>query len=542
MALTDVTSVSDHTLYAVWVANESLDWRAALGTAFDLTLSDAFAGSAKVTVSGLPAGLKFDAATRTIEGVPTKTGGFEVTLSVAGGETRAFTINVEALPTWAWGAFNGYVVGGGMATMTVTAAGKITGKIAIAGSNYAFTASSYTFSNDTDGFAVSVTAQAGKASLPLNLTVVAATNGVATALGIAEGTIGDGLSVVLYRNVWKDAGMTEKATSYIGYYTATLLGSADYGSGYLTFTVDDKGNVKTAGKLADGTAVSLSGTLVLDEGGGCFTVLHTAPTAYKGGIFFGLAEFLKSEDGGVYLRLLDGLPFVWQNLSPQATGDYGLGFSRAPGLTGGLYDKKNNLKEYYSGGLTVSVSWTPPALLAKVKYTDFDPESEKETPPKISWTEETEASDAGVSPSGLALTLNAAGTAISAPKSPAPSKLIDSETREFLGYNYDELENPSGLTFTFAKATGLFKGSFNVYYDYVSAQDNTKEENGVTWTHVVKKVSFQGALTPVREDSSDGAEGGGFFLWADQGSYENAAGKTLSYPFNWSYDFLLQGN
>ena len=156
------------------------------------------------------------------------------------------------------------------------------------------------------------------------------------------------------------------------------------------------------------------------------------------------------------------------------------------------------------------------------------------------------APDAGVSPNGLELTVNDAGTAISAPKSPAPKKVVDDETRQFFGdYNYGELENPSGLTFTFAKATGLFKGAFNVYYDYVSAVDATREENGETFAHVVKKASFEGVLTPVSGDVSGGG-GRGFFLWAAKGAYDT--GKVdrddnpvmKEYPFNLSYDFKIQ--
>lgn len=60
--------------------------------------------------------------------------------------------------------------------------------------------------------------------------------------------------------------------------------------------MDRLGGVKAADKLADGTAVSQSGSLVLDDLGRVYTVLYTSPVAYKGGSLFGLAEFARVEE------------------------------------------------------------------------------------------------------------------------------------------------------------------------------------------------------------------------------------------------------
>jgi hypothetical protein len=43
-----------------------------------------------------------------------------------------------------------------------------------------------------------------------------------------------------------------------------------------------------------------------------------------------------------------------------------------------------------------------------------------------------------------------------------------------------------------------------------------------------------------RDDKGDGNEGRGFYLWADKSQYLDSKGKTVTYPFNWSYDFLIQ--
>ena len=46
-----------------------------------------------------------------------------------------------------------------------------------------------------------------------------------------------------------------------------------------------------AGKLADGTTLSLSTTLLRDGGGRVFAGIYTAPPSYQGGYLFGLLEF-----------------------------------------------------------------------------------------------------------------------------------------------------------------------------------------------------------------------------------------------------------
>ncbi len=535
---TTVTASGEHTLFAKWTGGTKTE-HATVGVSFSIPIPSEMAEAAKPVAKGLPTGLKLNTAANKIEGVPTKTGSFEVTLAANGVAEQNILIVVEGLPAWALGTFNGFA-GSGFATMSVATSGKITGKITMPGATYSFSAKSYASGNGASGFAVLADVKAGATVSTLELLV---TQGVQSeTLGIASGTL-DGNSMTLWRDVWKEAGATLLP---LGYYTATLPGGGGYGSGYLTFTVDKVGKIKSAGKLADGTAVSLSGTLILDDSGRVFAVLYTAPGNYSGGYLSGLAEFVKPAGGGsVFLRPLDGSEFLWKNLNIQATESYGQGFNRALRLEGGLYDKLASLQTYYSGGLTVGVSWTPPELPVKVKVTEYDPESESEKPPKITSSEPDMAPDAGVSPNGLALSLNAAGTAFDVPKSPAPSKVIDEETRQFFGdYNYGELANPSGLTFTFAKATGIFKGGFSVYYDYVSAMDNTTERPP-TYTHVAKKVSFEGVLTPVRGDTSDGVGGRGFFLWATKGTYDtgtfdkNDEPVMKAYAYSLSYDFLL---
>jgi hypothetical protein len=51
----------------------------------------------------------------------------------------------------------------------------------------------------------------------------------------------------------------------------------------------------------------------------------------------------------------------------------------------------------------------------------------------------------------------------------------------------------------------------------------------------------ESVMIPDSEDKKDGNEGRGFYLWADKAQYLKQ-GKTVTYPFNWSYDFLILGN
>jgi hypothetical protein len=298
--------------------------------------------------------------------------------------------------------------------------------------------------------------------------------------------------------------MAAAATNYTGYYTATLPGFADFGSGYLLLTVDKVGGVKTTGKLADGTAVSLSQTLIVDVTGRVFVLVHTAPSAYKGGCFLSAAEFVRQEAHATILRELESGSYLWESRNPQATGNYAAGgFSRSVGVVGGWYDTVGNLYRYYAGRVLEVDTVGGPVPVLTVGTNRYE---------SACWD-----------PDGLTLTVvtNRSGvmTGLAAPRAGTPVSVNGA-------YNYAGTTNAVGLTVALTRATGVFKGSFKAWFDYGA-------------THTYKTVAYEGALTPEREATGDSVEGRGFFLWPDTSSYLNPQGRAVVYPFSWSYDFQL---
>jgi hypothetical protein len=100
---------------------------------------------------------------------------------------------------------------------------------------------------------------------------------------------------------------------------------------------------------------------------------------------------------------------------------------------------------------------------------------------------------------------------------PAAGKPTDADTDGTWDYS---ATNSVGLKIGLTRATGIFKGSFLAWFDYPDKK------------HVSQSLSFEGALTPVREDMEDGVAGRGYFLWADKSV-------TPAYTFSWSYDFEI---
>lgn len=509
-----------------------------VGVQFDAqVVINGLGNPAKFTAKGLPAGLKIDAATGRITGVPTKTGTFAVGVSVAGSAnskwpkaTDTVEIKIGGLPPWAQGAFTGYssdrrgdVALNGSASMIVSNVGKISGKMSVGGTNWTFSATGYSTDSESDAerFVVSAHAKAGKLTRDVQLTVSKADGPDARLLnGKAEGDA-DGLPLALWRTVWTDKSASAAAKEVLagktGVYTVQLTADCSpCGTGYLSLTIDAKGTVKASGKLADGTSVSASSPLFFDKGLGDFVILHLAPSAYKGGALF-LPLVVSRDELGVAAAETPVAP-SWTSFNAQATGVYGDGFVRGfDAVCGGWYNKLDTLRAYYE---TLAFRTESPELEYVHKTTDYDASHRKVT------SQENRSVGAvdTLSQEGCRVTVLDNGKLKVAKKS-APVK--DKTTG---AYSYEGL-NDGALTVSFTQATGIFKGSYTFWYDYESADDRTTGKT--KQTHGSKSISYEGIEV-------QGLGLHGFYLWDATGRYTDAkTKKEKTYKYKLSYPVSL---
>ena len=279
------------------------------------------AGGSAIKVAGLPAGLKFTAKdilkkgskteveiyANTIYGAPTaaskvdKNKGVipsEVKITVTTADKSSATylvkLTVDPLPAWAVGSFEGFVGGmgngeRGTASMSVTAAGKISGKVACGGTNWTFKADSFATEEDGEKFTLEATATAGKASRNVTLDIQACPTMYLPNSATARG---DGMfageSATLFRLPWtdkNDAAPKACLAEYAGTYSSSEI---LYGDGEekcsVAFTLDEKGTAKGSIFMPDGTKtrkVAFSAN-VLPYPGSLYVAFYAPPDAKKG--------------------------------------------------------------------------------------------------------------------------------------------------------------------------------------------------------------------------------------------------------------------
>ena len=249
-----------------------------------------------VKVAGLPTGLKYDAKAGKIAGVPTaKPGPYTVTFTASkkgeANQVATITLNVEALPAWAVGTFDGAVFAGDsveasgiVQAFTVAANGKISGNILEGGRTWTLSAGQFNHVEHveqvggSDVFYAAVVGKAGKEIVTNEVTVSVENGvGVATSQPFNLSTFQPfNFSWTAWQNLWKradtkaDMPVIKKDTKVDHW-----LDEQDDANNRVTLTFKKDGVVSFAG-MVDGVKVSGSSQLV-DDGKGWKVTLYAPP-------------------------------------------------------------------------------------------------------------------------------------------------------------------------------------------------------------------------------------------------------------------------
>jgi hypothetical protein len=310
--------------------------------------------------------------------------------------------------------------------------------------------------------------------------------------------------------MFQDKEALKNATAILDkYYTVKLDSSLSYapddsysptvGHGYLTIKTDKKGAAKVTGQLADGEKVSVSGLLLpVDDGNAAMLYLFASPSSYKKEGWFVMSLYLS--DGYV-------------STSNEGYWSVGSGARYSVSGYGTEYSAASSLEDYY---------WTiscPDMSGVQQEYSWKEPSTDDNGKP-VSYTVYGNAS--AVDLGGLfsvSVMGDKKGSIVLAEKSPAPWqekntwKDDDGKTYTETWWNYSEdkngnpITNPSQLSISFTKATGIFTGKATVYFDYElpSYKKNRDGEYDVTTTmqHKTASVPYAGVMI-VEGDSRSG--------------------------------------
>jgi hypothetical protein len=234
-----------------------------------------------------------------------------------------------------------------------------------------------------------------------------------------------------------------------------VVNGAPYGVGYLSLTIGNKGVVKVAGVLADGTRVSRS--LSLQSDGTSATIPLFVPLYSKKGSLSGrLALDLTAGT----LKVSDATLLYWHN-----PGRRGIdGFTEMLEVCGGRFEM--------AGALDAAPLWLS-ALAGDVAYYVGD-----------------ELYDWVGQPDKVPLNVNGGRLLIT--KGVKPKKISDRESGA-VWYEYDEV-NPTVATFSLAARSGIFKGKFTLWCDYEDAKGKL--------IHKGVNIPYSGIMVPRRDASA----------------------------------------
>ena len=312
------------------------------------------------------------------------------------------------------------------------------------------------------------------------------------------------------------------------------------GYGYLTLKTDNKGVAKVTGQLPDGEKVSMSAlvmpfALETTEGIGARLYLFASPSSYKKLDWF--AMMLTVDPSG---RVWSEEGAVWTIADKNDYDPCSVPVTVTVFGEGARYSEAKTLEEYY---WMVSCVWSD---AVKQEYSYKYMEENEDNPSKpYSWMEyENEyAQDFEGYFFNVAVKGDSKGAISLVEKSPAPweeketYKGEDGKTYTDKWWNYCEDKNgnpitdPSQLSISFTKATGIFTGKASVYFDYwlPSCKQNstTKEiEWSETQKHVTASLPYAGVMIA---DGEGGYTGLGSAVYTYKFTGEDDKGKAKTF-------------
>lgn len=229
---------------------------AGVGTAGGIDIQIGNEGGTKsVSVTKLPAGMKYDSASGKITGAPSKAGDYEVVLTMTTKygtkETVKIPVSVTAMPETAVGTFNGFVSVNndthGTFTLTTTAAGRLTAKAVTAAGTVAFSGTSWDSVEKGVYRAMLTTKKGEKLALALDSTAAWDSNQLS---GEFTKSAGDTYSVSAQRNAfgktWYFSATGDAKTGW------TFSYAKDAKAAVFTVTLKADGSTSISGKLPNG--------------------------------------------------------------------------------------------------------------------------------------------------------------------------------------------------------------------------------------------------------------------------------------------------
>lgn len=236
------------------------------------------------TITGLPQGLTYNAATGLISGHPAKPGitTVKVVASNVAGDSAEVSdeMAVFDLASGTVGSYQGIVARqtalnddlGGRVTITTAAAGTFTGTLVLGIKSYALAGTLNPSGVSLDSTAQATITRKGLPSLMVNFTVTPATHSL-------NGTVSDGSASTSFNARQPSATLA----AYAGNYTfALLVKPADrrndalpQGHGFGALKVTSAGVATGLFKLSDGTVVTLSNTVEADGSMSQFKLLYS---------------------------------------------------------------------------------------------------------------------------------------------------------------------------------------------------------------------------------------------------------------------------